>query len=92
MDELGTDEAECSRMVASGRKVACAIRSLVNVRNFELEFARVLQETMLVPVLMYGSETVLWKEKERSRIRVVQMENLRGLLGIREVNMSRMQG
>ena len=28
---------------------------------------------------MYGSETVLWKENERSRIRAVQ-DNLRGLL------------
>ena len=26
---------------------------------------------------------MLWKEKERSRIKVVQMHNLRGLLGIR---------
>ena len=33
-------------------------------------------------VLGYGSETVLWEEKERSRIRAVQMDNLRGLLGI----------
>ena len=24
--------------------------------------------TLFIPVLMYGSETVLWKEKERSRI------------------------
>ena len=39
-----------------------------------------------MPVLTYGSETVLWKEKERSRIRVVQMDNLRGLLGIRRMN------
>ena len=43
----------------------------------------VLNETLLVPVPMYGSETMLWKEKEKSRIRAVQMENLRGLLGIR---------
>ena len=35
-------------------------------------------------VLMYGSETMIWKEKERSRIRAVQMDNLRGLLGIRK--------
>ena len=32
---------------------------------------------------MYGSETMLFREKERSRIRTVQMDNLRGLLGIR---------
>ena len=29
-DESGTDEAECKRKVASRRKAACAIRSLVN--------------------------------------------------------------
>ena len=36
---------------------------------------------------MYGSETVIWKEKEKSRIRAVQMDNLRGLLGIRRMDM-----
>ena len=46
----------------------------------------VLHETLLIPVLMYGSETMLWKEKERSRIKVVQMGNPRGLLGIRRMN------
>ena len=46
----------------------------------------VLHETLLVTFLMYGSETMLWKEEERSRIRVVQMDNLRGLLGIRRMN------
>ena len=34
---------------------------------------------------MYGSETMLWKE-EISRIRVVQTDNLRGLLGIRRMD------
>ena len=38
-----------------------------------------LHETLLVPVLMYVSERLLWKEKERSRIRVVQIDNLKGI-------------
>ena len=46
------------------------------------ECARILHDILLVPVVIYGSETVIWKE-ERSRIKVVQMENFRGLLGIR---------
>ena len=50
-----------------------------------LECARVLHETLLVPVLMYVSETMLWEEKERARIRVVQIDNLRGLLSIRKM-------
>ena len=45
----------------------------------------VLHETLLVPVLTYGNETMLWKEKERSRIRAVQMDNLRGLFGVRRM-------
>ena len=62
--------------MASGRRIAGAIRSLVNTRDLQFECAIVLHERLLVPVLMYGSET-LWKEKERSRIRAVQMSNLR---------------
>ena len=35
---------------------------------------------------MYGSETLLWEEKERSRIEAVQMDNLRGSLDIRRMD------
>ena len=72
--------------MASGRRVAGAIRSLLNAMDLQLECARVLHEALLVPVLMYDSETMLWKEKERSRIRAVQMDNLRGLLCIRGID------
>ena len=46
----------------------------------------VFHETLLLPVLTYGSETMLLKEKEISRIGDVQMENLRGLLSIRRMD------
>ena len=59
------------RKVASGRRVADAISSLVNARDLHLECVRILHETLVVPLLMYGSETLLWKERERSRIRAV---------------------
>ena len=55
--------------------VAGAIKSLVNARSLQLECATVLHETLLVPVLTYGCETRIW-EKERSRIRAIQMDNL----------------
>ena len=51
-----------------------------------MECARVLNETFLVPVLTYGREIMLWEEEEISRIAVVQMENHRGLLGIRSMD------
>ena len=79
LDESGIDGAECCWKVASGSRVAVA-------RDLELEYARVLHETLLISVLMYGSEAMLWKEKERSRIKAVQMYNLRGLLGFRRMD------
>ena len=45
LDESGTVGAECSRKVANGKKVAGAIRSLVNARDLQLKCARVLHET-----------------------------------------------
>ena len=35
---------------------------------------------------MYGSESMLWKEKGRSRIRAVQMDNLREYPGISRID------
>ena len=66
LDKSGTDGEECS--VGRRRRVAGPIRSLVNARDLQLQYARVLHETLLVPVFMYGSETMLWKEKERSEL------------------------
>ena len=40
LDELGADGAECSRKVASGRRVAGVIRSLVNAWDLQLQCAR----------------------------------------------------
>ena len=59
MDESGTDEVECSRKVARGRRVPGAIRYLITARGLQLDCARVLHESLLVPVLMYGSEIMI---------------------------------
>ena len=70
----------------SGRMVVGAIRSLVNARDLQLECARFLHESLLVRVFTYGSEAMIWREKERSRISAVQTNNLRGLLCIRRMD------
>ena len=46
-------------------------------RGLQFDCARVLLETLLVPLLMYGGKTMIWKEKEGSKIRAVQMDKLR---------------
>ena len=54
-----------------------------NTRGLQLECARVLHEGLRVPVLSNGNVTILWGEKERSRIKAVKLDNFRGLLGVR---------
>ena len=72
MNESATNGADCSR------KVAGDIRSLVKAGDSQLKCARLLYEILLVPVLIYGNGTILWKEKEVFRIRAVQMDRLLG--------------
>ena len=49
--------------VASVRRVAGAIRSLVNGRDLQFVCARVLHEKLLVHVLIYDSET-MWRRRD----------------------------
>src|SRR5678815_232284 len=77
LDEKGTDDEEGSRKVVNDRKVDGAIKSLVDVKGLSLECTRVLHECMLLPVLMYSSETMVWNKRYRSKVQCVQMENLR---------------
>ena len=39
-----------------------------------------LHETLIGSLLLYGSETIIMREKERFRITAVHMKNLRGAL------------
>ena len=72
--------------MANERGIAGAIRSLVNARDLKLKCVGVLHESLLVPLLMYDIETKIRREKNRSGIMAVQMDNLRGLQGIRRID------
>ena len=86
LDETGTYGTECSTKLASGERIAFVNGFIVNARDFQLECVKALYETLLVPILIYGSEITLWKEKEKSGIRAVQMDSLKGLIGIRSMD------
>ena len=79
LDESGTDEAKCHRKGVNGKRVAGTIRSLDNATDLQFECARIWHERRSHLFFMYGSE-------KKSRIRAVQVDNLRGLLGIRRMD------
>ena len=42
---------------------------------------RVLHEAFLIPIILYGSQAMVLREKERSKIRNMQMNNLKKYAG-----------
>ena len=63
--------------MASGRRVLIGL---------QLQCAKALQNSLLVPIPIHFSETMIWKDNKKSRIRAVQVDNLRDLLGIRRMD------
>ena len=57
-------------------------QSLANARYLQFEWVRLLHEGLLISNIIYGSKTMVWREKERSRNMAIQMDNHRGLVGI----------
>lgn len=51
--------------------------------------ARFPHNSMLVLALVCGSEALMWKKKEKSRIRVVKIDNLRGMQKMRMIDRMR---
>ena len=48
-----------------------------------------LKKGLLEPIVMRGRKTMIWKEKKRSSLRVVQMDDLSVQLGIRAMGRMR---
>ena len=68
---VSKDEAECHRKVVSGEKLVDGIRSLVNARSLQLHVFKRLHEDLLIHVLIYRREMMVWKENEICRIKAV---------------------
>ena len=60
LDKSCTDDA-LSYEGCEWEEGAVDIRSLVNVRGLQLQCARFLNEALVVPVLMYNSDTMICK-------------------------------
>lgn len=46
--------------MTQGRKVASTMKALILTRNLSVDFARGLNEDMLVPILVYEWKTLVW--------------------------------
>ena len=69
--------------------MAGAIESLVKARRLSFECNRVVHESMLLLVVMYGSKEMVWSQNYRSEVQTVQMNYLRRVLGVRKIDKMR---
>ena len=76
LNESDKGEGACYRRVKITRAVVGVTRLLVNTRSLLHEFVRMLHEDLLVHVSVYGSEAMVWMEKERPEIRGIQIHRL----------------
>ena len=84
LEESGTDADKCCRKVRSGRKDSGTIRSWLILGVCSFSVRRCCMQHCIF--LLYDGEIMIWREKKRFRIRAVQMESLKGLLGIKRMD------
>ena len=56
--------------------------SALNGRGMSMEVKRYLRNSIVVPMLAYGSEVWKWNGAEQSKIRAVEMMYLRAVIGV----------
>ena len=79
----GKYESDIERRVNAGNMVNGALHSFMNSRKVSNKARLAVHEGVLVPTLMYGSESWVWQKKHESRINAVEMRALRSMLEVK---------
>lgn len=79
VNNRGTEKVKYKNKVMNEKKVAVLIRVPMKNRGLSLECERVLHESLPSPILVYWSKIMIWKEKKKSRMRTVQMNNQKAM-------------
>ncbi len=64
------------------RWVIGSLARVMRGRNVSMEVKRGLRNSILLPTLMYGSETWTWNRVQQSRVCAVEMSYLTGACGV----------
>ena len=77
---------EVARRVLDGRKVWGTMAKLWNENMISRKLKREYYERVVIPSVVYGSETLSLSEQERRKIKVFEVMCLRNICGIRGVD------
>ncbi len=76
-------EGEVREKALQGKK---AMESLEPVMKDRIKVKKALHDSITVPTLTYASETWTWNERQRSRIKAVEMSYLRGACSLNRID------
>ncbi|CAG9109123.1 unnamed protein product [Plutella xylostella] len=79
---VGRCDKDIERRVNAGNRVNGALHSIVASQAVSKQARLAVHNAMLVPTLMYGSESWVWQKKHESRLNAVEMRSLRSMLGV----------
>ena len=77
----GGIEADVHHRVNEGCKVLGALKGVIKKRGLGMKVKKVLYEKVVVPTVMYGSESWGMKVTERQKLNVFEMKCLRSMTG-----------
>ncbi len=69
-----------------GRKVVGSLGHMTRGREVSMEVKEVLQDTIIVLIVIYATETWMWNKCQRSKIQTVEMNYLKDGCGVNKID------
>ena len=82
----GGVKEDVSMRIGEGMKTFGAMKSMWSCRSVSLNVKKELYERIVVPTVMYGSETWGMRREERNKLDVSEMQCLRNMCGVTRWN------
>ena len=82
----GGVEADVHHRVIGGCIVLGALKGVMKNRGLGMNVKKVLYEKVVVPTIMYGSESWGMKVTERQKLNVFEMKCLRSMTGVSQLD------
>ena len=78
----GGYEIDVERRIAAGNRVNRALAALMRRRNISTTALLAVHNAVLVPTLLYGSETWILQKKNERKMNAVEMRSVRRICGV----------
>lgn len=79
----GKYEGDVERRVKAGNRVNGALHAFMSSQKVSNRARLAVHRGVLVPTLMYGSDSWVWQKKDESKINAVEMRALRSMCGVK---------